>query len=78
MLEQHKKESKDKNRKSGIICAARTKKISEELDLRTESIITILLKIEKLSGKKLLKVLPPAHEVLKISFYSSNHKKIEK
>lgn len=47
------------------------------MDLRTESIVTVLLKIESLSQKKLLKVLPPSHEVLKISFYSTTHDKLK-
>jgi hypothetical protein len=78
MLEKHRQDKLRSMQKDGIICFAKTELLTKKLDLRTEAIITVLLKIENLSEKKFLKVLPPSHEVLKIGFYKSNHEEIQK
>lgn len=40
--------------------------------MNQESILNILLKIQKVSGRSNFKVLPLTHETIKISFFKKN------
>jgi hypothetical protein len=60
--------------------AMRIEKLTAATQLREESLLTLLLKIEALTKNwdVRLRVLPTSHELIKVSFFKSNEEEIKK